>query len=129
MDGVKGKLEKEKATSVALKSELETTAMKVQTITVDGVLISRVELMEEYKRGKHSSWDLNEEIQTWEKRAAVLAGGDVSEDEEKSAPAVRIPKEVVLGGGSNQAEPDMGAKDAAADIGEQAASHEDITRD
>ena len=47
MDGMKGKLDKEKAVSVALKSELETTAIKVQTITVDAMLSARAELMEE----------------------------------------------------------------------------------
>ena len=68
----------------------------------------------------------------------MLAGvGDDSDeegDEEELAPAARNPKQVVLGGGSKQIEPDMGAKDAACDMGkhgpaESAASREDITRD
>lgn len=59
----------------------------------------------------------------------MLAGGDASEDEEELALVVGSLKEVVLGGGSEQAKPDAGAKDAATDMGEQAASHEGITRD
>ena len=59
----------------------------------------------------------------------MLAGGDATKDEEESTLAIRSPKEVVLGGGSEQVEPDTGAKDAAANMGEQAVSHEDITRD
>ena len=51
------------------------------------------------------------------------------ENEEESTPVVGSPKEVVLGGGSEQVEPDVGAKDTAADIGEQATSYEDITID
>ena len=93
----------------------------MQTKEVDAVLSARAELMAEFKRGEHSTWDLDDEIQTWEKRATVLAYGDPSEDEkdeEESAPTVRSPKEVVLRGGSEQAEPDAGAKDAADDMGE-----------
>ena len=62
----------------------------------------------------------------------MLAAGDASkdeEDEEESALAVGSPKEVVLGGGSKQVEPNAGAKDAAADMGDQAMSHEEITKD
>ena len=51
MDGVKGKLEREKATNVVLKLELEKAVIKVQTIVVDAVLSARAELMGEYKRG------------------------------------------------------------------------------
>ena len=58
MDGVKGKLEKEKAVSASLKLELEMAALKVQTIMVDAVLSARVELMGEFKRGEHTSCDL-----------------------------------------------------------------------
>ena len=63
---------------------------RVQTIAVDVVLSARDELMGEFKRGEHSNWDLDEEIQTWDKRAAVLAGGEASEDEdeEEAAPAM-----------------------------------------
>ena len=62
----------------------------------------------------------------------MLASDDVSEgkeDEGVSTPAVGSPKELVPRGGSEQAEPNAGAKDAVADMGEQAASHEDITKD
>ena len=45
-------------------------------------------------------------------------GEDVT-DEEVLAPAVGSPRQVKLGGGSKQVEPDLGAKDAASDIGEQ----------
>ena len=62
MDGVKDELAKEKVVSIGLKFELEEATLKVQTIVVDFVLSARAELMEEYKRGKHSSWDPNEEI-------------------------------------------------------------------
>ena len=51
----------------------------------------------------------------------MLAGGDVSKDEEDEGvlnPAVGSQKELVPGGGSEQAEPNAGAKDAAADMGE-----------
>ena len=47
MDGAKDELAKEKAMSTGLKSELETTALKVQMIAVDVVLSARAELMEE----------------------------------------------------------------------------------
>ena len=50
MDGVKGELEREKAMSVALKSELETAVIKVQTIVVDVMLSARTKLIGEYKR-------------------------------------------------------------------------------
>ena len=43
--------------SASLKSELETAALKVQTIVVDAVLSARAELMGEFKRGEHTSWD------------------------------------------------------------------------
>ena len=94
------------------------------------MLSARAELMGEFKRGKHSSWDLDEEILTWEKRAAMLAGGEVSEDEEEmSTPAIGIPKEMGPRDGSDQAEPNAGANDVAPDVGEQAVFHEDITKD
>ena len=67
--GVRDELESEKAVSAGLRTKLETTAEKIQTIAVDDVLSARAELMGEYKRGEHSSWDPDEEIQTWDKRA------------------------------------------------------------
>lgn len=52
---------------VKLKSELEMAIRKVQSIAVDVVLSTRAKLMEEYKKGEHASWDLDQEIQTWKK--------------------------------------------------------------
>ena len=96
MDGVRDELASEKAVSAGLKSELEVAALKVQAIAVDAVLSARAELMGEYKRGEHSSWDPDEEIETWKKREAVLAAGDDASDgeaeEEEVAPAVESPK-------------------------------------
>ena len=64
IEGMKDELVKEKAVSTGLKSELEMAALKVQMIVVDAVLSARAELMEEYKRGEHSSWNMDKEIQT-----------------------------------------------------------------
>ena len=64
MDCVRDELASKKAMSAGLKTELETAALKVQTIAVDAMLSARAELMGEFKRGKHSSWDLDEEIRT-----------------------------------------------------------------
>ena len=55
MDGVKGEIDMEKVMSASLKSELETAALKVQTIVVDAVLSARTELMGEFRRGEHTS--------------------------------------------------------------------------
>ena len=83
VDAVKDELAKEKAENSSLKAELETTVLKVQTIAVDVVLSAWTELMEEFKKGEHASWDPDQEIQTWKKREAVLARGDYeSKDEE-----------------------------------------------
>ncbi len=96
LDGVRDELAGEKAISVGLKAELETAAEKVQSIAVDAVLSARAELMGEFKRGEHSAWDPDEEIETWRKRQAVLAGiesasdGEASDEEE--APALESPK-------------------------------------
>ena len=57
MDGMKDELVSEKAVSAGLKSELETTTLKVKTVAVDAVISVRAELMGEFKRGKHSNWD------------------------------------------------------------------------
>ena len=96
VDGMRGELDVEKAVSVGLRAELEMAAEKVQTIAVDAVLSARAELMGEFKRGEHSSWDPDEEIETWRKREAVLAGGEPGFDGEASddegAPAVESPK-------------------------------------
>ena len=90
--------------------------------------------MEEYKKGKHASWDLDQEIQTWKKREVLLAAGEDATDEkdedaEESATAVGSPKQVELGVGPEQVEPDAGAKEVAVESGEKAASLEDIVGD
>ena len=117
MDGVRDELAGEKAVSTGLKVELETAAERVQTIVVDAVLSARAELMGEFKRGEHSSWDPDEE------------------DDEEEAPVVESPKqqeEVVL---PELGEPAAGAEgvvpepeDAAA-TEDPAASAEDIAKD
>ena len=61
---------------------------------MNAVLSTCAKLMAKFKRGEHSSWDPNEEIQTREKRKVVLAGGEVSEDEgneDESALAMESP--------------------------------------
>ena len=80
LDEVKEELKGEKASSVSLKFELESITVEARAITVNAVLSARAELMAEFKRGEHSSWDPDEEIRTWEKRKALIAGGDFSED-------------------------------------------------
>ena len=139
MDGVRDELAGEKAASVGLKVELETAAEKIQTIAVDAILSARAELMGEFKRGEHSSWDPDEEIETWRKREAVLAGvesasdGEASEDE--GAPVVESPKqqeeEVVpeLGESAAGTEGAVPEPDDAATPEDPAASAEDIAKD
>ena len=68
MDGVKDELDREKAVSASLKSEMETATLKVQTIAVDAVLSARAELKKEFKKGEHTNWDPNKEIRTWKSR-------------------------------------------------------------
>ena len=106
---------------------------------MDAVLSSQVELMEEYKKGEHTSWDPNQEFQTWKRREVVLAVGEdetdeEDEDEEELPLVVGSSKQVELGGSSKQIGPNVSPDDAASDMGEQGpieptASHEDITRD
>ena len=139
MDGVRDELVGEKAVSAGLKVELETAAEKIQTMAVDAVLSTRAELMGEFKRGEHSSWDPDEEIEIWRKREAVLAGvesasdGEASEDE--GAPVVESPKqreeEVVPeldkpAAGTDDAVPEP---DDAAAPEDPAADAEDIAKD
>ena len=69
----KDELAKEKAKIATLEAELKGTQKNVQFIVVDTILYARAELMGEFKRGEHANWDLDQEIQTWEKRKAVLA--------------------------------------------------------
>ena len=68
LDAAKEDLAKERADNSGLREELETETLKVQSIAVDAVLSARAELMEEFKRGEHASWDPDQEIETWKKR-------------------------------------------------------------
>ena len=99
---------------------------------MDAVLSARAELMEEYKKGEHASWDPDQEIETWKKREAVLAAGEDAsdeEDEEEVAPAVGSPKSQELVVNPGQVEPDVGAETVAPEPEETAASIEDIAKD
>ena len=114
MDGVRDELAGEKVVSAGLKVELETAAERIQTIAVDAVLSARAELVGEFKRGEHSSWDPDEEIETWRKREAMLAGGESASDGED------IDDDVV----PELGEPDAGAKGVVPEP-ENVAAHED----
>lgn len=103
----------EKAMSKGLKAELETAMVKIQTIAVDAMLSARAELMGQYKKGEHSSWDLDEEIETWRKREAMLAGGEAAFDNEEDdvrAPAMESLKQKEADVVSEQGERDAGAE-------------------
>ena len=138
-EGVQDELTGEKAVSAGLRAELEEAAEKVQTIAVDAVLSARAELMGEFKRGEHSSWDPGEEIETWRKREAVLAGAESASDgeasEEEGAPAVESPEQQEAEVVPELGEPADGAEDAvpkqqvAPAHEDPAASAEDIARD
>ena len=137
--GVQDELNGEKAVSAGLRAELEEAAEKVQTIAVDAVLSARAELMGEFKRGEHSSWDPDEEIETWRKREAVLAGAESASDgeasEEEGAPAVESPEQQEAEVVPELGEPADGAEDAVPEQQvapaheDPAASAEDIARD
>ena len=132
MDGVRDELTGEKAVSAGLKVELETAAEKIQTIVMDVVLSARAELMGEYKRGEHSSWDSDEEIETWKKREAVLAGGETASDDEEyddGAPAMESPKQKEVNVVPEQGEPDAGVEVVAPEPEDAAASAEDLAKD
>ena len=112
LDEVKEELYMEKASSASLKSELESITAEAQVIAVNAVLSARAELMAEFKRGEHPSWDPDEEIRTWEKRQALMAGGEVSEEEEaeEAALAAESPKQKEDDVVPEQGEPDAGAE-------------------
>ena len=132
VDSLRDELSSEKAVSVGLKAELETAAEKIQTIAVDAVLSARAELMGEFKRGEHSSWDPDEEIETWTKREAVLAGGEAASDEEEDdegAPAVESPKQKEDDVAPEQGEPDAGAEVVTPEPEDAAASAKDLAKD
>ena len=98
---------------------------------MNAVLSARAELMAEFKRREHSSWDPDEEIRTWEKRKALIADGDVSEDEEindESAPTAGNPKPLE-GVDPERVEPDVGAKDVVPEPMQEAVSSENIVGD
>ena len=82
LDEVKEELHAEKATTASLRTEVESITAEAQAIAVNAVLSARAELMAEFKKGEHSSWDPDEEIRTWERRQTLMAGGEVSEEEE-----------------------------------------------
>ena len=87
--------------------------------------------MGEFKIGEHSNLDPDEKIRTWDKRAAMLSGGEASEDEEdedEPTPAVESLKQVE-GVNPGSAEPEVGAKKVAPKSGEVAASAKDIAGD
>ena len=139
MDGVRDELASEKAASAGLKVEFEMAAEKIQTMAVDAVLSARAELMGEFKRGEHSSWDPDEEIEIWRKREAVLArvestsDGEASEDE--GAPVVESPKQHVeevvpeLGESAAGVDGTVPEPEDAAAPEDPAASAEDIAKD
>ena len=80
---MKEELATEKAENATLKAKLELTLKKMQFIAVDAIFHVRAKLMGKFKRGKHASWDLDQEIQTWKDREAMLAKGDDEESKEK----------------------------------------------
>ncbi|KAL5573741.1 hypothetical protein UlMin_023338 [Ulmus minor] len=136
LDEVKEELHVEKATTASLRTEVESITAEAQAIAVNAVLSARAELMAEFKKGEHSSWDPDEEIRTWERRQTLMAGGEVSEEEEveEAALAAESPKqkddvapeqgEPAAGGEGIVPEPE----DAAA-TEDSAAGAEDIAKD
>ena len=87
-------LTKLEAENVTTKAELDLALNKVKFIDVDDILHARVELMEEFMSGQHTSWDPDQEIQTWKDKKAVLARGDEEEetDEDELTPIDDSPK-------------------------------------
>ena len=94
------------------------------------MLSTRAELMEEYKRGEHASWDPDQEIETWNKREAVLAAGKDASDakEEEAAPTAGSPKSQEMGAGPEQVEPDVGVEAVMSEPTETGASAEDLAK-
>ena len=131
LDAAKEDLAKERADNSGLREELEAAMLKVQSIAVDAVLSARAELMEEFKRGEHVSWDPDQEIETWRKREAVLAAGeDESEaDEEEETPATGSPKTQETVTDPGRVEPETGAELVAPEPEDAAVSAEDIAKD
>ena len=96
------------------------------------MLNAKAELMGEFKRGEHSTWDPDEEIRTWDKRAAVLAGGEDAsdeEDEEEVALAMGSSKQKEVEADPEQVEPEAGAEATVSDPEGTAVSAEDLAKD
>ncbi|KAL5552582.1 hypothetical protein UlMin_039983 [Ulmus minor] len=129
LDKVKEELHGEKASSASLRSELESIIAEAQAIAVNAILSACAELMAEFKRGEHSSWDPDKEIRTWEKRQALIAGGEVSNEEEveEAALAVESSKSQEMVANPEQVEPNAGADPTTPE--DPAASAEDIAKD
>ncbi|KAL5582334.1 hypothetical protein UlMin_014776 [Ulmus minor] len=127
LDEVKEELHVEKATTASLRSEVESVTAEAQAIAVNAVLSARAELMAEFKKGEHSSWDPDEEIWTWERRQTLMAGGEVSEEEEveEAALAAESPKQKD-DVAPEQGEPAAGAEGVVPEP-EDVAAHEDPT--
>ena len=92
--------------------------------------------MGKFKRGKHSNWDPDPEIQTRKDREAVLAkcDEDFNEEEEESTPVAGSPMHAKLRDSSKQLKPKAGTGDVVGDAGskgsvEPVVSQEDITKD
>ena len=91
-DSLKKELANEKAENVAVKAKLESTLNKMKFIAIDAILHAWAKLMEEFKKGEHISWGLDQEIQTWKDREVVLARGEEEEtDEDESTPMPESP--------------------------------------
>ena len=130
LDATKEGLAKERAENSGLREELEAAMLKVQSIDVDAVLSARAELMEEFKKGEHASWDPDQEIETWRKREAVLAAGeDESDADEEETPAAGSPKTQEAATDPGRVEPDAGGETIAPEAEDVAASAEDIAKD
>ena len=88
--------------------------------------------MGEFKRGEHSSWDPDEEIETWRKREAVLAGledASEEEDDEEEAPIMESPKQKEEDLVPKQVEQHAGGEGVVPEPEDVAVSAEDIARD
>ncbi|KAL5563464.1 hypothetical protein UlMin_033211 [Ulmus minor] len=135
LDEVKEELHVEKATTASLRTEVESITAEAQAIAVNAVLSARAELMAEFKKGEHSSWDPDEEIRTWEKRQTLMAGGEVSEEEDEAVIAAESPKQKEddvapeLGEAAAGAEGVVPETEVAAAHEDPAASAEDIAKD
>ena len=105
IDSLKKELANSDAECVAAKAEVESTMNKMNFIAVDATFHAWAKLMEEYKARQHVIWDLDQEIQTWKDREAVLAGGEEEKTSDgESSPMAESPKVT---------EPEVGVDDKA----------------